>query len=132
MNQPSRLAGRLFAIAALGLAAFARAEPSGPPAPPQEAFDACASAQKGDACTVHLGDREVKGTCESFPGKDALACRPSGPPPGPPPEAVEACAQSKAGDACTVLFKEHEVHGTCASFPGQDTLACRPDSPPGQ
>jgi hypothetical protein len=77
----------LFAAFFLGsIAATAFAQPSPPPGggPPPEAYDACIGKAKGDACTVELGDRPMKGTCESPPpnAKDTrLSCRPSEMPP---------------------------------------------------
>jgi hypothetical protein len=84
MNK-KRLALGIALVASLvsPLAALAQGRP--PHAPPKEAFEACASAKEGDACTVTFGDHEIKGTCASFPGGESLACRPNGPPPGPPP-----------------------------------------------
>jgi hypothetical protein len=61
----------------------ALADPFSPPSPPKEAFDACASSKEGDACSVHFGEREIKGTCAPFSGQ-GLACRPEGGPPPPP------------------------------------------------
>lgn len=64
----------------------ALADPPSPPSPPPAAFEACASKSQGAACTVSFHDRQIEGTCETFPSDSRLACRPSGPPPGPPPQ----------------------------------------------
>ncbi len=80
--------------AALVLAsAVAMADRPPPHKPPQEAFDACASAKAGDACSFSLPPRDgngsahtVSGTCDTPPEQTALACKPAhlhGPPPPP-------------------------------------------------
>jgi hypothetical protein len=109
-------------IPALGLA-----DQHGPPPPPKEAFEACAGAKQGDACTVRFGDHEIAGRCDAPPG-GGLACRPDGAPSPPPKEALDACAGAKEGDACTVDFGGRKVSGTCALSP--EGLACRPERPP--
>ncbi len=109
--------------------AIANADRPAPRKPPQAAFEACAKAQQGDACSVTFGDRRIDGTCGPFPDTTALVCRPDHPP-GPPPEAVEACASSKEGDACTVTLGDHTLSGTCAKGPdGNGPLACKPAHP---
>lgn len=108
--------------------AVASAEQRRPPAPPQAAFDACARARQGDACSVTFGDHTVTGVCAPAPGSSALACRPDHPP-GPPPGALAACTGKSAGDACSVTHGDHTMTGVCAQGPdGQ--LGCRPDGPP--
>jgi len=92
------------------------------PAPPKEAFDACASARQGDACTVVLRDHRVEGVCAPFPDTSALVCHPNHPP-GPPPQAIDACRTANPGDACSF----DGVAGTCARGPdGNGPLACKP------
>ena len=46
--------------------------------PPQQAFDACATAKPGDACSFKgREDRDIHGTCEvPREGGNALVCRP--------------------------------------------------------
>ena len=129
---------KLLAAAALLITAlpFAIASADRPPPrqPPREAFAACASAKRGDACTVALGDRSIDGTCEAFPDTGALACRPLHPPgrpPGPPPESIDACRSARDGDACSFTFRDRSLSGTCAK--GHDAsapLACRPEGAP--
>ena len=79
------LSALILAATTLAIAPTAAAHP---PAPPEEAFAACAGKNKGDACGVTIHDRTIEGTCaEPPPGVSdtRLACRPNGPPPGPPP-----------------------------------------------
>jgi hypothetical protein len=49
--------------------------------PPAEAFTACNSKKSGDSCSMKLGDREAKGTCEAEPNStdNKLSCRPARP-----------------------------------------------------
>lgn len=51
-----------------------------PPPPPPQAFEACADAAEGQACTVETPHGTVKGTCER-PRGDQLVCVPEGAPP---------------------------------------------------
>jgi hypothetical protein len=98
--------------------------------PPQEAFDACANAKRGDACTITHRDRTITGTCDAPPDETALACRPDHPP-GPPPEAIAACTNLKVGDTCSFAHGSDEVPGTCSQGPGgTGPIACKPDHPP--
>jgi hypothetical protein len=56
-----------------------------PPAPPQEAIDACAGLAAGDACTFTPADKTeaITGQCDAGPdGTGTLACRPEGMGPG--------------------------------------------------
>jgi hypothetical protein len=117
----------ILGFTTVALAGSALADQPMPPAPPQQVFDACAGANEGDACSVKLGDREIRGTCVPF-REHGLACRPEGPPPIPK-EAYEACASAKEGAACTVTFREHSMSGTCEPAP-DGALACRPNGPP--
>ncbi|MGZ3421614.1 MAG: hypothetical protein ACXWUG_28410 [Polyangiales bacterium] len=55
-----------------------------PPPPPPEAFIACEGKASGDACTVHVHDKDITGRCSSSPDDSRLFCRPDGPPPPPP------------------------------------------------
>ncbi len=110
--------------------ALASADRGPPRQPPKEAFDACAGAKRGDACTVKLHDHALAGTCDVVPDTTALACRPSRPP-GPPPEAIEACRSAKEGDACTVTHGDRAVSGTCVKRPDAAApLACHPAGAP--
>jgi hypothetical protein len=72
-----------LACAAFAVPAFADPPSGKPPKPPQEAFDACASAKEGDPCSVTFHDKTMSGVCHGTP--DGLACRPDGMPSGPPP-----------------------------------------------
>ena len=56
-----------------------------PRKPPQEAYDACAEKDEGDACTVHFHEHTIDGSCLPDREDGTLFCRPSRPP-GPPPE----------------------------------------------
>ncbi|NVB83420.1 MAG: hypothetical protein HOV81_33920 [Kofleriaceae bacterium] len=110
--------------------AIASADRPAPHKPPQAAFDACANAKQGDACTVTHGDHTLTGTCQTFPDTTQLVCHPDHPH-GPPPEAIAACSSAKAGDACTVTHGDHTIAGTCANGPdGNGPLACHPNDPP--
>ena len=75
-------------MAATLAGAVARADsgdrPPRPPLPP-EAFASCKDLAEGDACTAHLRDRDVAGSC-TLGHETKLWCRPSGPPPPPPHE----------------------------------------------
>ncbi len=64
---------------ALGIAAAYADRP--PHKPPQAAFDACAKAKQGDACSFKgRDDKDRKGTCEvPRDGGSALVCRPQRP-----------------------------------------------------
>lgn len=123
-------------LAAVLPLAIASADRPPPRQPPQAAFDACARAKRGDACTVALGDRSIDGTCEQFPDTAALACRPLHPPdppdpPGPPPEAVAACRSAKEGDACSFTLGDRSLSGACVRGPDAAMpLACRPAGAP--
>lgn len=122
------LLGSLFVLAlpfAVATAEQRRPEPHGPP---QAAFDACAKARQGDACSVSFGDHTMTGVCAPAPGSSALACRPDHPP-GRPPGALEACTGKAAGDACSVSHGDHTMTGICAQGP-DGALGCRPDGPP--
>lgn len=110
--------------------AIASADHPPPRHPPKEAFDACANAKRGDACTVSIRDRSIQGTCEAFPDTTALACRPLHPP-GPPPEAIDACRSAKEGDACSFTLGDRRLSGTCAKGPDRAMpLACHPAGAP--
>jgi hypothetical protein len=67
-------------LGAITLSGHAQSEPPKGGGPPPLAYSACSGKSKGDACSVKLGEREMKGTCEN-PPPDAedtrLACRPS-------------------------------------------------------
>ncbi len=126
------LASMTFA-ALTGLApnrASAANDNGGPPAPPQEAIDACANQQEGATCTVSFHGQSVQGRCVKGPeGQEPLACMP--PPPRPPQEAIDACANQSEGATCTVSFRGRSIEGTCAKAPGEnEPLACMPLHPP--
>ena len=118
---------------ALTFAAYAdQPKPPGPHhPPPPEAFEACKSAKRGDACTVTHDNHTITGVCDAPPDVTQLACRPDHPP-GPPPEAIEACAKREEGDRCSVTTPDNEqIAGTCSKGPnGEATIACKPDRAP--
>jgi hypothetical protein len=120
--------GSLFFLILPFAVAYADRPP--PHQPPQAAFDACARAKAGDACSVTLHDHTRTGVCAAAPDTAALVCRPDHPP-GPPPEVLEACRDRSAGDACSFTHRDHAIGGTCANGPdGGGPLACRPDHAP--
>jgi len=141
MNRVALSVVASLAILALPFAAV-RADRPPPRRPPQAAFDACAKAKQGDACTVALpdrtgdrtGDRTVAGTCVPLPDTAELVCRPEHPGghrPGPPPEALSACSGKAVGDACSMTHEGRAIAGTCAAGPdGAGPLACRPSERP--
>jgi hypothetical protein len=55
--------------------------PPPPPPPPPEAFTACEGKASGTACTVHLHEMDVSGTCGTLPGDARLVCVPKDLPP---------------------------------------------------
>jgi len=99
--------------------------------PPQAAFDACAKAKAGDACSVALHDHTMNGTCGPARESSALVCHPAHPP-GPPPAAIAACDGRAEGDACSMTHDGHDVAGSCARGRdgGEGPLACRPAGGP--
>lgn len=116
----------------VGLSVIAQADRPPPEhhRPPQEAFDACKAAKRGDACTVQHGDRTITGTCDAPPDATELACRPDGPPP-PPPEAFAACKDKREQDACSFTLGERTLTGVCSKGPhGEAELGCKPQRPP--
>jgi len=121
--------GSLLAIALPFAAAYA--DGAHHHQPPQAAFDACAKAKDGDACSVTFQDHTLDGVCRPAHESAALVCRPAHPP-GPPPEAIDACRGKADGDACSVSHDGHDFAGSCAH--GHDDanapLACRPSHPP--
>jgi hypothetical protein len=129
MRRSSAFHAALAPLTALLLAAPAFAQPPHPHGPPPpEAVEACASKNRGDACTVALPDRQLEGTCEE--GREqTLACRPARPP-GPPPEALQACQGQQAGAACTVTLRDRTIQGQCRTGP-DNTTACVPEHRPG-
>ncbi len=120
-------------LALLSWSAPSFAQPT-PPAPPQAAFDACASLKAGDACSFTLDARALEGVCRVGPDDAKVACAPKDMPGhghhGPPPEAVSACANLRAGDACSFTFGPRAVDGTCRAGPDSQ-VACAPKDMPG-
>jgi hypothetical protein len=138
VNRRWRLGGLGIVTLALGsafvgLASNAIADgPPGPPPghkPPPEAFTACAGKASGDACSVHIHDHDVSGTCDAPPGETELACRPDRPPP-PPQEAFSACDGKASGDACSVALRGGTLAGTCGTPPSETRLVCIPADAP--
>jgi hypothetical protein len=109
----------------LGLSIVALADRPPPPRhrPPPEAFEACKTLKRGDACSMTLRDHAVTGTCDAPPNVTELACRPD----GPPPESLAACKQKSEGDACSFVLGQDTIAGTCSKGPhGEAELGCRP------
>lgn len=52
--------------------------------PPPEAFEACAGATDGQACTVETPHGTLEGTCRQVPDAEQLACVPNDHRGGPP------------------------------------------------
>jgi hypothetical protein len=103
-----------------------RPPPHPPHRPPQIAFDVCAKAKRGDACSFQHVDFTIEGTCETAPDANVLVCRPNRHP--PPPEAIAACDGKSLDDACSFTMHEHAVAGRCERGPDAAMpLACRPD-----
>ena len=101
-----------------------------PPAPPQEAIDACAGLTEGAACSVAIPDKDaIAGVCHAGPdGTGILACAP--PPPAPPQEAIDACAGLTEGAACSVAIPDKDaIAGVCNAGP-DGVLSCRPEKGP--
>jgi len=74
----------VLAITAIASAAGADDHPPGPPpAPPPQAYSACESKSGGDACVVHLFDKDIDGTCRPDRDGGKLFCMPNHMP-GPP------------------------------------------------
>lgn len=132
---------------ALATDADAGARPPHRHEPPPEAFNACSSKTKGDACTVTFDDHTMQGKCNLPPpdtGDTRLVCFPDGPPPGappgsphggprrPPPEAFDACKGKGADATCSVTTPHGTLDGACKGPPpgvdaGADApLACVP------
>lgn len=125
----------LLVLALFSWSARGTAQPMPPRAPPQAAFDACASLRAGDACSFTLEAQAVQGVCRAGPDGSQVACAPDDLPGhgrgGPPPEAVSACANLRAGDACSFSFGAGAVDGACRAGPDSAPLACAPkDMPP--
>jgi len=123
---------------ALALSGSARAgEDGGPPAPPAEALQACASIQVGATCSFTSPDgRQVSGTCRNGPRGETAACMPDGlhhGHRGPPPEALQACNGAQADASCSFTLPDgFQVSGTCRAGPDGTGLACAPSRPPPQ
>lgn len=67
--------------------------PPPPHGPPPEAFEACATLDVEEACSVEMPDRVVEGHCVADREQEQLFCLPDDMPPRPeggPPEPVEA------------------------------------------
>ena len=131
MNRSTRVVGAALSFL---IAPLALAQAPAPPAPPQEAVDACAGRESGAACTFQHGDHSVAGICHAMPGGTAVAC---GPMHfhlmyGPPPEALEACKGQQEGATCQFTAPRGEtIAGVCRSGPQGEPAACAPkDLPP--
>src|SRR6266568_2364424 len=95
------------AVALLALSGSARAGADGPPAPPAEALQACASIQVGAACSFTSQDgHQVSGTW---------------------------CSGAQAEASCSFTLPDgFQVSGTCRAGPDGAALACAPSQPPQQ
>ena len=131
MNRSTRVVGAALSFL---IAPLALAQAPAPPAPPQEAVEACAGRESGAACTFQHGDHTVAGICHAMPGGTTVAC---GPMHfhlryGPPPEALEACKGQQEGASCQFTAPRGEtIAGVCRSGPQGEQPACAPkDLPP--
>ena len=97
--------------------------------PPQAAFDACAKAKEGDACSVAFHDHTMTGVCKPAHDSSALVCHPDHPP-GPPAEAVAACSAHAVGDTCSWSHDGRDLAGTCVQHDAQGPVACMPKDMP--
>jgi hypothetical protein len=124
---------RLFGLALFLIAPLALAQAPSPPAPPQEAVDACTGREAGAACTFQQDGHSATGTCHAVPGGSTIACAPlhffhlR-----PPPEALEACKGQRDGASCQFTAPRGEtIAGVCRSGPRGEPPACAPkDAPP--
>jgi hypothetical protein len=123
----------LFGVAlSFLIAPLALAQAPSPPAPPQEAVDACAGRESGAACTFQHDGHSVAGSCRAVPGGGTVACAPQHWYRGPPPEALEACQGRQEGATCQFTAPRGEtIAGVCRSGPRGEPAACAPkDAPP--
>jgi hypothetical protein len=122
----TKILGLFSSVALAALMGSASQAHANPPAPPQEAIDACANLKDGAECTVSFHGKSIQAKCVTGPeGQGQLACLP--PPPKPPQEAIDACANLKEDATCTVSFHGQSVQSKCMKGPdGQGQLACMP------
>jgi len=126
MNRSTRVLG---VACSLVIARLALAQAPAPPAPPQEAVDACAGRESGAACSFQHGDHAVAGSCQVLPGGITVACAPTHLHfrLGPPPEALEACKGQQDGASCQFTESRGEtVAGVCRTGPHGEPPACAP------
>jgi len=97
---------------------------------PQEAVDACAGKQAGDACSATAWGQSYDGACGDVFG--TFACAPDwmggGGNPGGGGQ-TDPCAGKAEGDACTATMMGQTYDGTCKTVWGQFT--CSPSWMPG-
>ena len=129
MNRPTRVLGAALAFL---IAPLALAQAPAPPAPPQEAVDACAGRESGASCRFQHDGHSVAGSCRAFPDGATVACAPMHFHLRPPPEALEACKGQAEGAACEFTAPRGEtIAGVCRSGPRGEPAACAPkDAPP--
>jgi hypothetical protein len=131
MNRSTRSLG---AVLSFLFAPLALAQEHAPPAPPQEAVNACAGREAGASCTFEHDGRNVSGGCLAMPGGGVVACAPLHLHlrRGPPPEALEACQGQQDGATCQFTAPRGEtIAGVCRSGPSGEPAACAPrDAPP--
>ena len=131
MNRLSRFLGATLSFL---IAPLALAQAPAPPAPPQEAVDACTGREAGAACTFQHDGHSVAGSCRAMPGGTTVACAPMNFHLrfGPPPEALEACQGQQEGASCQFTAPRGEtIAGVCRSGPRGEPAACAPrDLPP--
>ena len=90
--------------------ALAANDNGGPPAPLQEAIDACANQKEKATCTVSFHGQSVQGKCVKGPeGQETLACMP--PPPQPPEIAGLAVEEGDLDKLCERLIASANGNG---------------------
>jgi len=131
MNRSTRVVGTALSFL---IAPLALAQAPAPPAPPQEAVDACAGRETGAACTFQHDGHSVAGSCRAMPDGSTVACAPMHVHLryGPPPEALAACKDQQEGASCQFTAPRGEtIAGVCRSGPRGEPAACAPkDLPP--
>jgi len=126
MNRSTRVLG---AVLSFSIAPLALAQAPAPPAPPQEAVDACDGLETGATCTFQHHGHAVSGSCWAVPGGTTVACAPLHLHfhYGPPPEALDACRGQQEGATCQFTAPQGEtLAGVCRSGPHGEPPACAP------
>ena len=82
MKRDMTVLGLFFGLSLYAANANAQGGKNPPPPPPQEAIDACADLESGDACSfVDAKGNDVAGTCFAPDAQSELACKGDEPPP---------------------------------------------------